>query len=156
LNDLLGIFPLNRRHALTAGFIRRSDHASTLAYVRPIAHISLRFEEEMLKKQWFALGACAALPFAVLAEQKHPAYNPTDVHAPVIVVPYESAFKGFRTASDDEPSPDKAWRSANDEMGKLGGHAGHMKAEQAQPATSSAVKSAPARPDSAVDHSKHH
>lgn len=110
----------------------------------------------MLKKQWLALSACAALPLTVFAQQERATYNPTDANAPVIVVPYESAFKGFRTANGDEPSPDKTWRSANDEMGKLGGHAGHMKAEQAQPATSSAVKSAPARPDSAVDHSKHH
>lgn len=76
--------------------------------------------------------------------------------APVNAAPYESAFKGFRSSGDEQASPDKVWRTANDEMAKLGGHAGHMKSSESQPAASSGAGNASAKQGNAVDHSKHH
>jgi hypothetical protein len=35
---------------------------------------------------------------------------------------YDSAFAGYRPWKEEEPG---RWREANDEMGRLGGHAGH-------------------------------
>lgn len=46
--------------------------------------------------------------------------------------------------ADDQASPDKAWRAANDEVGRLGGHAGHIGGNaEAAPASSAPVQPAP-------------
>lgn len=118
----------------------------------------------MSSKQWIALAAWVLVPFAAFAQQKQSQYAPTDANAPVDTVRYESAFKSYRVSGDESPSPGKVWRAANEEMGKLGGHAGQMKSEGATPAaalvaapaTSSAPSDAPAKQGGAVDHSKHH
>lgn len=109
----------------------------------------------MSTKQWLAVAAWALLPMAASAQQEQANYNPADANAPVNAMPYESAFKSFRSSSDEQATPDKVWRTANDEMGKLGGHAGHMKSGQSQPDASPAVK-ASEKQGNAVDHSKHH
>ncbi len=50
--------------------------------------------------------------------------DPADasVRAPKPV--YRSAFAGYRPYGEEDPS---RWREANDEAGRLGGHAGHAK-----------------------------
>lgn len=108
----------------------------------------------MSSKQWLAAAAWAFLPLAASAQQKQDS-NPTDPGAPVASVRYESAFKTFRSSQEDGPSPDKAWRSANEEMGRLGGHVGHMK-EAAPQSSSSPAANPPAQKQGANDHSKHH
>jgi len=60
--------------------------------------------------------------------------DPADPKAPVPVRPYASALKEYRPYADQEAG---RWRESNDEMGRVGGHAGHVP----QRAT------APARPD---------
>ncbi len=96
----------------------------------------------MTLTQWFAFGVLVQ-PFAVLAQQTS---DPLDVNAAVPASAYESAFKNYRAAANEEEaevSPDKTWRSANAEVGKLAGHAGHMKDQGlASPAP--------------MDHGKHH
>ena len=110
----------------------------------------------MSSKQWLALAAWVLVPVATIAQEKQTQYAPTNAAAPVTAISYESAFKGYRSPSDEGNTPDKVWRSANEEMGKLGGHAGQMKDSPSQPAgTSNAAPSAPAQ-GGAVDHSKHH
>jgi hypothetical protein len=37
--------------------------------------------------------------------------------------PYESAFKGYRPYVDPEVT---RWRQSNEEVGRLGGHVGHV------------------------------
>ncbi len=89
------------------------------------------------------MAALATLPSAhsALAAQPTPRQsNPADPGAPTGKFRYESAFGNYRAATG-ESQPAKAWRSANDEMGKLGGHAGHMK-EAAGPATTIAPREA--------------
>ena len=98
----------------------------------------------MSTKQWLAVAALALLPIAASAQQEQARYNPSDANAPVKSAPYESAFNGFRAASDNQESADKVWRTPNDEMGKLGGHAGQMKPVETQPAAASGTESAPA------------
>jgi hypothetical protein len=116
-----------------------------------LAHApSIDFEENMSFAHWLTVAAMAALPFAVGARQKQPQADPTDATAPVSVSAYESAFKNYRSASDEQQSPDKTWRAANDEAGKLGGHAGQMKDDSNTPADSAPAHAMPA------DHSKHH
>lgn len=103
----------------------------------------------MFIKQWIAIGvlASALLPFAATAQQKTQQPSPLDANAPVSASTYVSAFKNYQAASDEEVSPDKAWRAANDEVGKLGGHAGHIKNDSTEQSASS--------PSAPVDHSKH-
>lgn len=110
----------------------------------------------MSSRQWLALAAWVLVPVAAVAQEKQTQVVPTDAAAPVTAITYESAFKGYRSLTDDGNTPDKVWRSANQEMGKLGGHAGQMKDGVGQPAeTSGAALPAPAQ-GGAVDHSKHH
>lgn len=108
----------------------------------------------MSTKQWLAVAAWAFMPFAVTAQEKQNLPNPLDADAPVAGVRYESAFKSFRSPSENQ-APDKVWRTANDEMGKLGGHMGHMKSRGAETSTSAGTGNAPAA-SGAADHSKHH
>jgi hypothetical protein len=83
------------------------------------------------------MAAFAVLPcthFALAAPPAAKQWNPADPGAPAGAFRYESAFDNYRAATA-ESQPVKAWRSANDEMGKLGGHAGHMKEAAGQAAT---------------------
>ncbi|RJG05057.1 hypothetical protein D3870_02610 [Noviherbaspirillum cavernae] len=68
----------------------------------------------------------ASLPFSAAAQQKQHQSDPADADASVPATAYESAFKNYQTASEEQESPDKAWRAANNEMEKLRGHAGHV------------------------------
>jgi predicted small lipoprotein YifL len=109
----------------------------------------------MSSKKWLAVAAWVFVSLAA-AQQKQPNYTPADATSPVSAISYESAFKSYRTSTDESPSPDKVWRSANDDMGRLGGHAGHMKASEAQPPASSSADNAETKHRSPADHSKHH
>jgi len=108
----------------------------------------------MSSKQWLAVAAWVFLPLAASAQQKQDPH-PADPGAPASSIQYESAFKTFRSLQEDGPAPDKAWRSANEEMGRLGGHVGHMK-EAAPQADSSPAANTPAQQQGATDHSTHH
>jgi hypothetical protein len=102
--------------------------------------------------QWFAAGALASASFAAIANPAPAPANPLDTSAAVPAPTYESAFNTYRPATTEgQPSADKAWRAANDELSKPGahGHGGHaMPAAAPPPAT---PKTAPP-----MDHSKHH
>lgn len=58
--------------------------------------------------------------------------------------PYRSALAHYRAWGDQEPAQD--WRRANDEMRRLGGHAGHLREKAQQPA----------QPAPAGGHDAHH
>ena len=77
----------------------------------------------MSLSHWLTVAVLASLPLAVMAQQ--PPADPADANASVPASAYESAFKHYQTTADDQASPDKAWRGANEEMQSLGGHAGH-------------------------------
>lgn len=114
---------------------------------------------------WVVAGALLAVPACALAQQ---AADPADPRATVPAAVYVSVFTNVsRSAPDDnELTPDKVWRAANDAVAgatghaahgdggtsaKVDAHAGHVPAAQAAPAPSSGPVDPPA-----VDHSKHH
>lgn len=49
---------------------------------------------------------------------------PTDASASVPPTQYRSAFSGYQSQQELAIRP---WRDVNDEMGRLGGHVGHLK-----------------------------
>lgn len=105
-------------------------------------------------KQWLSVGALALMPLAASAQQK-PDPNPLDPFTPTSVVPYQSAFSAFRSLKDDGPSPDKVWRTANEEMRRLGGHVGHMKGAPETVTSPDAATSTP-KQGGMAEHTKHH
>lgn len=72
--------------------------------------------------------AAAMVSLAAAAQPKSAPPDPADPAAPVPLVSYQSAFRNTQPSSEHGDTPDKTWRAANDEMARLGGHAGHMAA----------------------------
>lgn len=70
-------------------------------------------------KQWIVLPLALAAG-AALAQARP---DPSDPKAAVKDRPYESAFKDYRPYRDSEAG---RWREANEEVGRLGGHQGHV------------------------------
>jgi hypothetical protein len=102
----------------------------------------------MTPKQWFAVGALASMPFTLAAQQAPARPDPLDANAAVPTPTYKSAFDNYQPASrDQQPSADKVWRMANDQVAQPNAHAGH--------AVQTTDGSPPAKAQ-AVDHSKHH
>jgi hypothetical protein len=99
---------------------------------------------------WLIVAALASVPFAAVAQQIQNHAGPSDANAPIPASTYESAFKNYKPAADEQEPPDKRWRAANDEVRKLGGHAGHVEDNSTAP---SARTPAPAMP---AHHDKHH
>lgn len=102
----------------------------------------------MTLKQSIAIGLMTALPFAALAQR--PAQpDPADGKAAAPALAYESAFADYVPAAgaDDEATPDKGWRAANETVAQSEGHAGHDAGAPKPPAT-------PAK-ETPVDHSNH-
>ncbi|MCZ7566065.1 MAG: hypothetical protein M5U08_21640 [Burkholderiales bacterium] len=90
--------------------------------------------------------ALAAAAIALVAggayAQSRP--KPDLPRAPTAPLSYASPFAGYRTFDD---VPLASWREVNDEVGRIGGHVGVLRAEQggdAQPATVTAPAAAPA------------
>ena len=91
------------------------------------------------------------LPFAALAAgasaQQHPAYP----GGRAAQAGYESAFAGYRPFREEKLAP---WREVNDEVGRIGGHAGMFrsaggrdaKAEPSRPAPAAPARSGPPAP----------
>ena len=68
----------------------------------------------------FALAACFA---GSAAAQTATRPDPADPKAAIPTRAYESAFKDYRPYADPEIA---RWRQSNDDMGRLGGHMGHV------------------------------
>jgi hypothetical protein len=81
----------------------------------------------------------AATPLA-LAAQAQSSGGPTDIAAAVTTYEYRSAFQDYRAMADESEAPAKVWRAANDEVGRIGGHAGYMKSAQGTEGSASASK----------------
>lgn len=74
----------------------------------------------MLKTICFTLVACVA---SSAAAQTAARPDPADPKAAVPARPYEPAFRDYRPYVDAEIA---RWRQSNEEMGRLGGHVGHV------------------------------
>ena len=81
----------------------------------------------MLFPRLLAFAALAIFPLTGFAAQNNEMLDASDAAAEVVVAPYESAFEGYRSWQDIKMSPVQGWRAANDEMARVGGHAGQIK-----------------------------
>lgn len=106
----------------------------------------------MLPKQLIFLAAIAAMPLAS-GQDKSPSFR-LDAHDPASSLQYESALSGYRTFHDEGATPDQVWRQANDDMGMLGGHAGHLSQESSK--QSGQEENATSTQTERGDHGKHH
>jgi hypothetical protein len=87
-----------------------------------------------------AVAFSVLLSFAAHAQQ--PAYpDPARADEAVAAPVYQSAFADYQPLRDVEKTPLESWRAANDEVARIGGHAGSLK----QAATPASDK--PAQPD---------
>ena len=77
-----------------------------------------------MRLQTFLVMAIVASGSAAAFAETVARQEPTEAAAPVPAVRYESAFSGYAPFREQEPG---AWREQNDEIGKVGGHAGHLK-----------------------------
>lgn len=59
------------------------------------------------------------------------ASNATNATAPVPALRYDSVFSSKPASAvaneATQATPDRGWKQANDEVGRLGGHAGHLR-----------------------------
>lgn len=99
--------------------------------------------------------AMAAMP-AAAAAQAAPSANAADAGAVVAAHEYKSAFESYQSMADSDATPASAWRAANDEVGRIGGHAGSMRSaqESAARAKDSAAEWSPVAPH--TGHGGHH
>lgn len=110
----------------------------------------------MSSKKWLALAAWAILPLAAAAQEKHSSASQGSAAISGGSMGYQSAFADYRPFNEEAAMPDKLWRAANDEMGSLGGHAGHIKDVPAATPSVSRQEPAAVRQSSGMDHHKHH
>lgn len=95
----------------------------------------------------------ALAPFAVAAQDTAHSRDPADPAGAAAPPVYESAFRNYLKTPGQEEASDTAWRDANIEVGRLGGHAGHAKAAEPSP-TATTAPSAPKAAPAAHEH--HH
>lgn len=80
----------------------------------------------MKQSHWFLLAALAA-GNATAQTPLRP--DPADPLARVPAPTYRSAFEGYKRIESGEP---KAWRDANDETARVGGHVGILREQNAR------------------------
>ena len=97
----------------------------------------------MLRTTCFALAACFAGSAAAQATARP---DPADPKAVAPARSYESVFKDYRPYVDPEVV---RWRQSNEEMGRLGGHLGHI------PREPDATTKPGAKPPAPVGHGAH-
>lgn len=101
----------------------------------------------------FALGVHAssiAAPVTSPAGLPVAAVSPADAAQSAPTPAYRSAFVGYRTAVEPAPPSEQTWRAANESVGNLNGHAGHMNMKQPDPDSSNGGHA------HHVDHGSHH
>lgn len=99
-------------------------------------------------KKCLAASALALSPFVASAQA-----DPADPTAPVVSTAYQSLFTANRAPVDETGSPNEKWRSANDLVGSIGGHAAIMK--RTGEATAGKEETA-VQPRAPADSHKHH
>lgn len=102
-------------------------------------------------QSWLVHAAIAVMPIAAYAQQDHSGHYKQEPTA----VSYQSAFANYKRYTEDDETPDIRWGEVNEEMGKLGGHAAHMKNDSVVPSQTIPAKAA-SKANAPVDHSKHH
>lgn len=80
----------------------------------------------MKHSHWFWLAALAA---GTVSAQAPTRADPADPAARVSAPAYRSAFEGYKRMERAAP---KAWREANDESARIGGHIGILREQMAR------------------------
>jgi len=88
----------------------------------------------------FAAAAAALALAAPVGAQPRPRPDDPAVKTPPSA--QTSAFEGYRRFRDEDMVP---WREVNDEVGRLGGHMGHVK-DEAAPAAMESTGQTPSQP----------
>ncbi|MDQ9170066.1 hypothetical protein Q8A64_06525 [Oxalobacteraceae bacterium R-40] len=96
----------------------------------------------------------AATPLAVAAQAPSSA-GPAEATAAVLPYEYKSAFQDYLPMAGSSEAPEKVWREANDEVGRIGGHAGYMRAAKNNEEGAAASKDRPAEWLPFTPHSGH-
>ncbi len=99
-----------------------------------------------------AIATLVTAPIAVTAQEKPPTIDPAAPTAATSSYHYESVFSRYQPMLETEDIPEKTWRAANDEMGKLGGHTGHAKATAPLPPTQYGNPSSSSHANHNMDH----
>jgi hypothetical protein len=106
-------------------------------------------------KKWTAVAACVFAPVAA-AHQHSTEHRAPGAAAADGTTRYLSAFKSYRPSVDENDTPDKVWRSANDEAGKLGGHVGHIRGYTTPPVVSTKPDTVASETPDNTGHHRHH
>jgi hypothetical protein len=80
-----------------------------------------------MKHVFIAVIAFAAYAPLAAAQPAAGQHDPANPEAPAPALQYESAFKGYRAYRETPLAP---WREVNDEVGRVGGHVGILRAER--------------------------
>jgi hypothetical protein len=76
---------------------------------------------------WITVAVVALMPLAATAQQSQPSQqsNPAEADVPVPAAGYVSAFEGYGSTPEEQVSPDRIWRAANEAVKSGDAHAGH-------------------------------
>lgn len=92
-----------------------------------------------MKRAFSVAGALAVGAGIALADDR-PRSNPGDPKAPVPESEHRSALKDYRRFVDEDVA---SWREVNDEVARVGGHAGVFRADAPPPPESKRPKGRP-------------
>lgn len=101
----------------------------------------------------FIIGAAMLLPALAPAENTRLARDPSDPADKGSIPPYQSAFATYQPLQEFTDAPNARWRTHNDEVARVGGHAGVLK--DAAPSRSSAPPKAAAPASGQQMHHEH-
>jgi hypothetical protein len=113
-----------------------------------------QYEESMSIAYYLSIVVLTAAPMIVVAQTQSPV-DPAEVAAAVMPQEYKSAFQDYRPMVDAGEAPWQNWRAANDEVGRIGGHAGYMPSAQDADANTAAPKDVSAEWLPYTPHSEH-
>jgi hypothetical protein len=89
--------------------------------------MSDRREESMSVSVCLSALLMAALPLAAVAQVPSSVADPNAAVAPV---EYASVFERYQPTAEAGDAPTSVWRAANEEVARIGGHAGYLRAAQ--------------------------
>jgi hypothetical protein len=95
------------------------------------------YEEFMSIAFYLSAFVLAATPLAVSAQAPFSS-GAADAHVAVMPFEYRSAFDGYQSMMEERDAPGILWRTANEEVERIGGHARYMRSAQDTAANASA------------------
>lgn len=103
----------------------------------------------------FIIGAAMLLPAFASAENARLARDPSDPADKGSIPAYQSAFAAYQPLQESSDVPETHWRALNEEVARVGGHAGVLKDPAPSRAAASATTAAPASGQHQMHHEHH-